>query len=300
MGRIFHYFNKLKLAVQKRGLASALYEGAQFLIRRWFGLQFLAEAIEYHCLAAGRSIPGTLMSRIEFKPLKATRALIYVGFDPQSLILDHVVTQLRFFSDQGYDIIFVTTAPQVLESEIKKIQPYCAQILHRKNIGYDFASYALGFEALKPSVQTLDSLVVMNDSCTGPHFDFVPLLNQMIQASEAVYGLTKSLEISEHIQSYFYHFGAKVNASGATTKFFDRIRILNSKWGIVRYLEIGSSTSLSRMGISLKALIDPEDPKVLDSMRKFGLTEPTREPLAAILKDQNKLPFIKRSSQGRL
>lgn len=296
MGRFRHYTKKFRMTLQTDGLLTTLQNVYEFMIRRWFGIQFLAEAFEYHVLAKGRSIPGTLIKKIEIKPLHEPRALIYVSYDRNSLMQEHVVCQLQFFFEQKYDIIFVTTSPAIVEAEMTKIRPFCAQILHRQNIGYDFASYALGFEALRSKVKTLESLVVMNDSCTGPHFDFTPLLNQMISSADVVYGLTKSLEIVEHIQSYFYHFGAGLNASGITESFFSRIRILNSKWGIVRYLEIGSSVFMSRQGVSLRALIDPAQPDTRILMKEHSLTEPTREPLATRWIEERRLPFKKRSA----
>ena len=295
MGRILHYLKKFWLQLRSQGWLSTLQTTFQFLWRRKLGLQLISESIEYHFWSRYRSISDTLIAKIECKPLESKRALIYVSFDRESTIRPHVLDQLRFFSGQGYDPIFVTTSPCLDSVAIALLKPFCSLLIHRKNVGYDFASYRLGYEWLQNRVSTLESLVVMNDSCIGPLFDFGPHLQQMVAAPGSVYGLTKSLEISEHIQSYFYHFGAHVNQSGATKKFFDRIRILESKWAIVRFFEIGSSMLLQREGIHLRALVDPTESVIAARLQAEGLTEPTREPLASEWVEQKRLPFKKRS-----
>jgi hypothetical protein len=116
-----------------------------------------------------------------------------------------------------------------------------------------------------------------------------------MNASRTVYGITKSYEIAEYLQSYFLHFSGGLLPE-ALDGYMKRIRILNSKWAVVRFLEIGLSRWLRTRGIALKALVDPREEPVASLMRQRNVTDPVLEPVAALLRDQGILPFYKRSN----
>jgi lipopolysaccharide biosynthesis protein len=229
-------------------------------------------------------------------PLSSNRVLCYAHYDAGSKIAEYVIPQLRAFCDDGYQVIFVTTSPDLPVPEYEKIKSLVTTCVHRKNEGYDFASYKVAFDLIGPHYSSLESLIVMNDSCLGPLFPMNDILKKMRDSVDSVYGVSISEEISEHIQSYFYHFGSSVLKKPFTKVFFDRIRILQSKWGIVRYFEIGSSKLLLAQGIAIKALVNPKDSFVKENMRLAQVTEPTRDPVAAKCVELKMTPFYKRSN----
>ena len=298
MGRLNHYFEKAKLKLRSEGFIPVTKELASFLIRRKFFLQFAFEAFEYHFLAKFRNIPATVVQVVKNERIISRRILLYASYDAGSAIGTHVVQQLEAFKKENYEIIFVTTSPSLPANEYEKIRPLVSICVRRLNEGYDFVSYRVGFDLLGARYSSLESLVLMNDSCLGPMFDFGPLLQKMREASNSVYGISISEEIAEHIQSYFYHFGSSVLRSPIAKTFFNRIRILYTKWGIVRYFEMGGSQFLITHGVPLSALIDPRKEEVRSRMEDLGLMEPTREPLASEWVRLKVSPFYKRSTVG--
>ena len=294
-GRLWYYLEKAKLKWRQNGFLGLVREFLSFLIRRRLLLGFFFEAIEYHVIAKGRSIDQTLIKVLKDEPLKGPKVLLYVSFDSASVIQPHVVQQLQFFASQGYQNIWVSASAQVSETEFKKIAEWVHLAIHRKNDGYDFASWRLAFSYLRGV--KMSSLVMMNDSCLGPEFDFKPLLLKMESTKDAAFGITKSYEIAEYLQSYFIHFGRALLESGLVEHYFSRIRILRSKWAIVRYLEIGGSQFLIHSGTRLEALIDPKEPTVAAIMAQHDLTDPVRDPAGREWVKLGLNPFWKRSNQ---
>jgi hypothetical protein len=295
-GRVSYYFKKLRSAIKQKGFISAGVELISFLIRRQFFLQFGLESFEYHVLARIRSLESTLLAIHKNEPIESKRVLIYASFDKNSRILPHVLQQLEAFKEQGYQTIFVSTSPFFGLEQAKPLYSLSRVIFHRKNQGYDFCSWALAYEMIKDQRREIESLIIMNDSCLGPYFDLTASLEKMRLAPNSVYGITKSYEITEYLQSYFFHFGKDLNTSGIVDQFFSRIRVLNSKWCIVRYLEIGSSRFLRSKGVLLQALADPKERNIAELMLVSGQTEPSADPVGKNLVEIGINPFHKRSN----
>jgi hypothetical protein len=296
MSRLTYYLRRARSHLKKEGFGVALLVGVRFLVRRKFLLGFLIESVEYQLTSRFRGVGATLISEPKAELIQSDRVLVYASYDVNSLIQVHVLDQLRAFHSCGYEIVFVTTSPELPGDAVLTLDAYCKRIIHRQNRGYDFCSWKLGLERAAFETSSLRSLVVMNDSCYGPFFEIDGILSSMRAAPDTVYGLTKSLEISPYIQSYFYHFGAELLKNGLVEGFFSRVRILNSKWTIVRFLEIGSSAWLRSRRIPFKALVDPEEPGIQDLMNQFDITDPVVKPVARIWIDRKLNPFYKRSN----
>jgi lipopolysaccharide biosynthesis protein len=282
------------MKLRNGGLFAAFSETWAFLLRRRFFFQFLFESLEYWIFSRFRDLSSTVISQYRLNNF-SERRMVYASFDRESLIRDHVLAQLRFFHEKGYSIVFVTTSERFDKRALELVSPYIALAIHRKNEGYDFGSYRVGFSALSEEKDGSYSLVMMNDSCLGPNYDFTPQLTKMDQDEGAVWGVTKSLEIAPYIQSYFFHFGRKLSESGVLVGYFGRLRWLNDKWAIVRFLEIGGSKWLRSKGVPLRALVDPEnDSSLRKKMDALSVTDPTLDSIAADLVRDGKLPLTKR------
>jgi|GEM_PF-2764915 len=300
LGRVSYYIKKGYVELGQKGFQKTLINGFEFLIRRKFFLQFLFESLEYRLWSRFRSVEDTLIQVLhqDLSRLQSNRLMIYVSYDSQSEIRDHVRQQLQAFSQLGYEIIFVTTSSEVGPAQVQELSQFCALIVHRKNEGYDFCSWKLGHQLASGWAQKAKSVILMNDSCLGPYFDLRPSVEKMEQSKNTVFGITKSYEITEYIQSYFFHFSGDLIQNGLMDRFFDRIRILRSKWAIVRFLEIGSSRFFKQSGIRLQALVEPKESEVKALMDKAGKTEPCGDPVGSWLVERKINPFYKRSNQA--
>jgi len=298
LGRISYYIKKGYVEFKRKGLAKTSTNGFDFLIRRKFFLQFVFESLEYHLWSKFRSVEDTLIKVLyqNLSRLQSDRILIYVSYDGQSELQDHVRQQLQAFSRLGYEIIFVSTSPEINFAQVHELSQFCALVIHRRNEGYDFASWKLGYLLAAGWIQNAKSVILMNDSCLGPYFDIQPLIEKMEQSKDAVFGITKSYEIAEYIQSYFFHFSEDLIRNGLLDRFFGRIRILRSKWAIVRFLEIGSSRFFNKAGVRLHALVDPKENEIKQIMDEAGKTEPCGDPVGSWLVERKINPFYKRSN----
>ena len=295
-GRLVYYFHQFLREFNNHGPRSAAVKMLEFLVRRRLFIGFLLESFEYHVLSRFRDLDTTLIQAWTFSPLQPGRVLIYVGFDAKSELKPHVIGQLEVFQKLGYQIVFVSTSLYLESNQLELLRNSCHVVIHRKNLGYDFCSWKLGYQVLSSNRGAIESLILMNDSCLGPSFDLDNVLRQMRQSTGAVFGITKSYEIDEYIQSYFFHFGKDLIRVGLVDQFFDRVRILNSKWSIVRYLEIGSSRFFRRHSISLMALVDPRESRIAEIMKRYSQTDPVVDPAGRVWNELGISPFYKRSN----
>jgi hypothetical protein len=297
IGRIKYYIEKFHKLKTENGEMHTIRFMTRFLLRRKFFLEFIYEGFEFYILSHFRDL-GSTINKIYKRDSLGTfeKLMIYASFDKNSVIQPFVIEQLKGFYQCGYKIVFVSTSPEFTENDCSLISEYTNLVIHRKNIGYDFGSWKVGYDCVESELKNVKSLIIMNDSCLGPYCDLGPLVTRMQSAKNCVYGNSKSYEITEYIQSYFYHFGESVIEKNLHKKFFDRIRILNSKWCIVRFLEIGSSRMFKKQGIPLKALIDPVDPIIKREMDLSNRTEPMGDPLGKKWIELKLTPFYKRSN----
>ena len=149
----------------------------------------------------------------ELKPLERSLAgqkvCLFAHFDRDGLMEEYVVYHLERLAQAGILTLLVTAAPAVAADQVreKKISPYCAAILHRENLGLDFGSWRTAMLAY-PQVLDCSTLLLANDSVYGPigarRLDQV--LAQMAATGCDFWGITESLEVRSHYQSYFSGF----------------------------------------------------------------------------------------------
>ena len=112
----------------------------------------------------------------------------------------------------------------------------------KRNAGFDFGSYSLGFHLLRELNASLDELVLINDSVFGPNTNLHYTLDTIRSFGADFAGLTDSFERGYHVQSYFVWLGKNVVCSAALAKFFDNhqfARIVSrSEWKKHRIREL--------------------------------------------------------------
>jgi lipopolysaccharide biosynthesis protein len=304
IGRLAHYLRRARTLKNEKGTAELLRVTRDFAIRRAFRENPLLESFEYHVLAPKRDVMKTLI-RVAYQREDATslseRWMVYASFDAKSEILPHVEQQLRSFHERGYRIVFVTTSPELRDEDVKeRLAPWCGAVVHRKNEGYDFGSYKLGYMLFRGAIHVapgaVESFILMNDSCLGPYGDLRAHIEKMIAAQDSVYGITKSYEIHEYIQSYFLHFGT-VPIRSLLEEYMAHVRVIHMKTSIVRFMEIGLSHWMrTQKGIVLKAIVDPKNGDIYHLMNAAGTTDPVIQSVAEPMRNQGRLPLYKRSN----
>lgn len=181
------------------------------------------------------------------------RYAVYASFDRNSLIDNYVVEQVAAVARLGYRIIFVSTSPRWLEDQVAKIRPYCWKILSRRNLGHDFASYKQGIQQIG-SLDDVEQLLLMNDSCYGPLFDLGTLEALGTANGANLWGITDSWFSSYHIQSYFMVFDRRAVCSRTFHRFWAFLPPYQTRRLAIRTGEVRLTKWLVRSGMRATAL----------------------------------------------
>jgi GT2 family glycosyltransferase len=113
-------------------------------------------------------------------------------------------------------------------------------ILRKPNFGYDFGSWSVALQAI-PEIELADEVLLLNDSLIGPFGKLGDILNKMSESPYSLTGLTDSIEIDYHVQSYMMHFKHGSLRETIFRNFWHNVRHEASKDKIIRNYEIGLS-----------------------------------------------------------
>ena len=178
---------------------------------------------------------------------------VYVHFDRSGMVHDYVMKAISELVDNGFAINLVSNSPKLERSQIDLVLPLVREVVHRRNVGYDFAAYRDGIARL-PAPEAIDRLILSNDSVYGPVYP----LADTIAAAEAMdvdaFGITDSWEIRYHLQSYFLIFFPNAIRSKAFRRFWSRFPTISDKPWLIRNGEVRLTSVLARSKLRLGAL----------------------------------------------
>jgi lipopolysaccharide biosynthesis protein len=177
---------------------------------------------------------------------------IYVHFDPEGVVHDYVVEQLRQLVAARYRITFVSNARRLQDKSVAAILPFCRQVIWRRNVGYDFGAYKDGIAAI--AGLTCDRILLMNDSVYGPFRPLAEVLDSIDDSKTDFWGITDSWDCHYHIQTYFILFFKEAIASQAFRKFWRNLPYVNSKYWLVRNAEMKLTQRLTQHKLRAMAL----------------------------------------------
>lgn len=197
---------------------------------------------------------------------------VFAHFDMDDLVDDYVVHYLRALDEAGCETVFVSTAEGLDESEIQKILPYCTKFIVKQNIGYDFASWRTGLEAVG-DLTGYERVVIANDSVYGPLQDLRGIFAEMGSRNIPFWGITDSLRYGRHLQSYFLVFEKIALQNEVFKKFWRNLPDYRHKHVVINQCEIGLSRRLAAAGLNFDAYIPFETMREsLRGGREVGLT----------------------------
>lgn len=181
------------------------------------------------------------------------QAAVYVHFDRDGLVHDYVVHQLRELAAAGFRTTFVTNSPSFPSESRTRVAPHCRAMLWRYNTGYDFGAYKDGIAAID-DLQSLDGLVLMNDSVYGPFWSLAETLAAVDRRRADFWGIVDSWELRYHIQSFFLLLTPAALRSKAFAAFWQAMPYVNNKGWVIRNGEVGLSQALARQGLRGRVL----------------------------------------------
>lgn len=189
----------------------------------------------------------------------ARRIAVFVTWDRDNFVHEYVIAHLEGLRAAGFTTIVVSNSRKLTEEAIERLAPLSALVVHRRNRGYDFGGYHDGLRLI-PNVESLDGILLINDSTYGPFFDLkAHVLDRMDGNAAQVWSLTDSWEDRFHLQSYFLYATRPALASKAWKKFWKRFLHLDNKRLVVKRYEVGLTQALVRAGIPCRALFSYRD-----------------------------------------
>ena len=171
------------------------------------------------------------------------KLLLYVHFNRNNELSDHVIYQLTHLR-QNFEEVFFISNSEMDENDLSTLtgQNLIDGFMQRENKGYDFVAWSdamkhYGFDKLA----SYDSVTVMNDTCFGPVYDFEGILAKFDKdTSVDFWGITnnrshkvkpwenrEAIVLPDHIQSYFVNYKQKIVKSEAFENFWANIEVLD-------------------------------------------------------------------------
>lgn len=208
------------------------------------------------------------------------RVLIFVHFSKDPNLSRNVQAYLRALQSYFSRRLLVSNSP-LNERSRSILRELGFEVAERENQGYDFYSWKFGLSQLGEALNGFDELVTANDSCLlTKNADFAPIFGWATE--KKFWGLSKSYEFQEHLQSYFLGFKKEVFQSPAFRQFWQGIEVLDSKKEIIMNYELGLSQRLSFEGFAMESYFRIED---ISFGRKVGIfAKSLKHQPAAILK----------------
>lgn len=190
---------------------------------------------------------------MKYQVKKNSNYLIFAHYHSKGLLRKDILDflkKLNFFFD---GIVFVSTK---LDTREKLKLPKFIKIITRKNIGYDFYSYKIGLNYFFKKDLKLKSdnknLFFINSSIMFVDCNKLSKVMKSIKVRENQFcGITKSYELTEHVQSYFFYFSSSMFRNKKILSWWKNIRALNKRQEIIDKYELGLSNIMKKNNFRL-------------------------------------------------
>jgi lipopolysaccharide biosynthesis protein len=204
------------------------------------------------------------------------KVCVFVHFDRKGMVHDYVLFYLEALRAAGFKIVFVTNSARLDPDGLLKLRLLAHLVLRRSNVGYDFGAYKDAI-AMIPDMNSLDMLLLANDSVYGPFSPIADLLSGLDQTRAQFWGLTDSWESAYHLQSYFLLFSGAALRNPAFGQFWRSVRYINAKRYVIRHYELGLSRQLMKAGLRGAALFSMRAASrgLIDEVDAGALDDPT-------------------------
>lgn len=135
-----------------------------------------------------------------------SRIAIFASYDKNGIIHDYVIEYLKYLKEIADKIIFIADnyADEQEQNKLKGLVDYVKFSTHGE---YDFGSYKRGYYFAKNNgwLDNANELIFCNDSCFCIS-SLIPIFESMNKKTCDFWGMIKSHEIQDHLQSYFLVF----------------------------------------------------------------------------------------------
>ena len=187
--------------------------------------------------------------------VRSARRVAFVStFHNANSFMLYQQTLFRSLADAGFIVVIVHASTFFNEQMNTATGPNCYTIIKR-NVGYDFGSWAVGIFALDALLDDLDEVLLLNDSIIA--LDAGVLDTMLIRARHTgadVVGVTESYERQYHLQSYFIWLGPQICHSSLLRSFMAEFSFSSDKETVIKEGELSLTARLVADGFTLACL----------------------------------------------
>ncbi len=173
------------------------------------------------------------------------KTVILAHFDIQGIVDPHVKHQCMCFQELGYKVILVSGSP-LAYAQNEKDNPCADACLYRNCQGYDFTSWKAALHFF-PSLYNCPELILTNDSYFGPLWSLKKIHAHMQRFHCDFWGMTSSVQVLPHLQSYYLVLKAQVLQHTALKDFFSLVPLSSARRDAIN-LELSFTAWLSQAG----------------------------------------------------
>ena len=153
----------------------------------------------------------------------------------------------------GYSVVLISAceSPKALEmnDDVRKQ----ITVIRKPNIGYDFGSWSVAMQ-LVPATRTARNVIVVNDSLVGPFTGLSDLLTALESSPFDVTGITDSVQMRHHVQSYMLHFKNGSFQNIGIVDFWNNIFVQEDKMEVIKSYELGLTAKAQAARLYVGAL----------------------------------------------
>ena len=173
-----------------------------------------------------------------------SRLAVMAHYDPRGQVAPHVRRHVQSLAEAVDELVIVSTA--VLDDAAKSFLSGHGRLIHRPNYGYDFFSYKTGLESSRLTGH--DEVVVCNDTYIGPLVDYTEIFDAMADRPADFWGLSASMRVHPHVQSFFVAFRPWLVESQAFRGFWERMSPVSDRAKVIAAYEVGLTRALADAG----------------------------------------------------
>lgn len=197
------------------------------------------------------------------------------GYSNQYNLLNYQKNYIRAFQQAGFYVVYILASdePRNVAGTLNSAD----RVIVRKNIGYDFGSWATALQLCHCEFLKAKEVIWGNDSIIGPIYSLEKLFEKIEKNTADIWAITDSQDKKYHFQSYLWGMKKKANQFQPIIDafFFYRYPLPKDKDTAIKQYEIEALNFLKTHGLSIDilfpeySLISLAERKFIDEMQKY-------------------------------
>ena len=159
------------------------------------------------------------------------RLLFFAHEDRQGTLQPAMVFYLKALANEGFGIIFITTAEKMSAKEVEPIAPFCAHFICIRNRGFHFGCWKVGLWRFDGILDNYGAIILANDSYYAPALDWTPMFAMFQQQKLDICGVSfNTVKASQHhLDTYFLWINHTARNLKFLRDFFSKVKFLNDR-----------------------------------------------------------------------